>query len=88
MTQFRRRQTLKFTREQKAARGKLADARDNEFVRKKRPRDPIQLGGVCAHYGFETAGQVDELMTAPSTCKTWVEQLRRWGVNLARVGCR
>lgn len=88
MTESRRRQILRSTPEQKAARAKLADARVNEFLRKKRTRDLIRLGGVRAHYGFETAEQVDELMAALSACRTWVEELRRRGVDLARLSCR
>ena len=82
MTESRRRQTSRPSESQKAAREELADARRNELARKKRTRELIQLGGVCAHYGFTSPAQVDELMAALSTRDSWVEWLRRRGVRL------
>ncbi len=76
MTEPRRRQSSRPSEGQKAAREELAAARKNELARKKRTRELIQLGGVCAHYGFTTPGQVDELMAALAKREPWVEWLQ------------
>ena len=87
MTESRRRQTSRPTDGQKAAREELAGARKNELARKKRTRDLIQLGGVCAHYGFTKPEQVDELMAALSKRDSWAAWLRdKQGVDLTRDG--
>lgn len=75
MTEPRRRQSSRPTDGQKAAREELAAARKNDLARKKRTRELIQLGEVCAHYGFTSPGQVDALLAALAKRDAWVEWL-------------
>lgn len=62
-----------------------AEARANKLARKRRTRELIRMGGVCAHYGFTSPEQVDELMAALSTRDSWVGWLRKRGVDLGRA---
>ena len=86
MTEQRpRRRTPRPTEEQKAAREELAAARENDLARKKRTRELIRMGGVLAAHGFTKPEQVDELMHVLSERDSWVEWLRRRGVDLGRA---
>lgn len=81
MTEERERRP-RATPEQLRARREAAEARVNKLARKRRTRELIRMGGVCAHYGFTSPEQVDELMAALSTRDSWVGWLGRRGVDL------
>ena len=72
------------SKEQMDARRQLAEGRRKELVRKKRTRELIQMGGVCAAHGFTSPGQVDELLKALATREAWVEWLGKRSVDLPR----
>ena len=80
----KRRRRSPATPEQMAARRQDAEARSATASRKKRTRELIQLGGVCAHYGFKTPDQVDALLSALAKRDAWVEWLGKRDVDLKR----
>lgn len=77
----RRRRQPDPTAEQKAARQQLADARQKEIDRKKRTRQLIQMGGVCAAFGFDSPEQVEEILAAVTHSRSGPDRLRKLGVR-------
>lgn len=64
------------TPEQKAARQQDAQARAATNERKKRTRNLIEMGGVCAAFGFSRPEQVERVMEALTRSTKGPDRLR------------
>lgn len=69
------------TPEQLEKRKLLQENRHKERERKKRTRELIQMGGVCAAFGFESPEQVEQILTALTRSRKGPERLSEMGVK-------